>query len=44
MDLEQFFTEVLSIPQKGNESLLKEKDNKLLQDAFALDRKAKTSF
>ena len=44
MDLEQFFTEVLSIPQKGNESLLKEKITNYYKDAFALDRKAKTSF
>jgi len=44
MDLEQFFTEVLSIPQKGNESLLKEKIINYYKDAFALDRKASTSF
>jgi len=44
MDLENLFTELLSLPQKGNESLLKEKITNYYKDAFALDRKAAKSF
>tara|TARA_R100000995_G_scaffold32647_2_gene14682 strand:- start:83 stop:2191 length:2109 start_codon:yes stop_codon:yes gene_type:complete len=44
MDLEDAFNQILSIPQKGNESLLKEKILNYYEDAFALDRKAATSF
>jgi phosphotransferase system HPr-like phosphotransfer protein len=43
MDLEEFFNQALSIPQKGNESLLREKITNYYRDATELNKKLQES-
>ena len=43
MDLENLFTELLSIPQEGNENLLKEKITNYYRDATELNKKLQES-